>query len=506
MPWPLILILGLVLVGGLLLGALVLRTVCGLFGEEQPSYKRALLMLPLITIPVMLCFEVIGYGVAKAMHESFQIPPGFSFLNWIRLPIGIQWEVLSKLPLLKYVAIIIPLCLAGFLMVAWLNCNFRIGLGIFLVQWVINFLSLAFISEIGFMLLHVVQGTIGLPEDVVAYLSPQSAIPGHVVAQTNQRTGSQPAEVENQASAPPPPTGGRFSTLKTALTGAAALAGHDGSGEKTDLSKTGSESAEKPGDTNPVNQFLNQDNHQVMQSWGHSMAEALDHLRHGAEPLVESVSKSAEPITKYLPEPIHHFLDNGGWWIIIGIAFVVSLLYLRHLVGRIRHLMKPKKRKASDNWHKELSFALGTMGEPLHPVGPVQATVQGVPARLRFVALAAGGKEVEPISENSLESVLEQILGGLYGAVSQDEPFVKVWETAYGGTLGFAAQFHNLVKIPGQANKPSKWVLIAGTVKFGPTEKIHLGLAFQTAKPTTLRNITVRNGNWLEVLGTKNNA
>ncbi len=496
MPWQLLLIFAFVLVVGLAVGALILRTCCGLFGEEQPSYKRALLMLPLVTIPVLLTFEVIGYGCARAMHESLQIPVGFSFINWLRLPMGIQWEVLGKLPFLKWISVVIPLCFAGIMMVAWLNCNFRIGLGIFVVQWILNFLAIALIGQIGFFALRLFHNTIGVPEDVAAYLTPHVPVPGHTATE-------KPGEGENSPTGPP--QGGRFSRLKTTLTGATAVAGHDASAVQPDLSKGTPDGAETgaPGaspDPQAVHQFLT---HEDLQSWGHSLTESLDHLRHGAEPLVESVSKAAEPVTRHLPSGVNQFLDHqGGWLILIGLAFVITVLYLRHIVNRVRKLMKRKGRKASDNWNKELSFALADLGTNLHPSGPIQASVQGIPARLRYVALCAGGKDVEPLNENSLEGVLDQILAGLYDAVSPDEPYVKVWETTYGGTLGFAAMFHHLVVIPGPKDKASKWALVAGTVKFGPTEKVHLGLAFELARPASLRNVTVKDGKWLETIGT----
>jgi hypothetical protein len=47
-------------------------------------------------------------------------------------------------------------------------------------------------------------------------------------------------------------------------------------------------------------------------------------------------------------------------------------------------------------------------------------------------------------------------------------------------------------------------VVVAGTVEFGPTDKVHLGLAFQTEKATSLRNLTVdgKTTRWLDVIGT----
>jgi len=486
MSWPLLLSFGWVLIVGRLAGALILRTSCGLFGEEQPTDRRALIMLPLVTIPVIACFELTGYGLAVAMHESVKMPQGFSFLHWARLPLGIQWIVLGHLPFgAKWFTVITSLCLAGILMVAWLQCKFRVGLGIFLVQWVVNFVALALVSQLAFFLLPLVERTVGLPQDVTAYLAPQAPNPAQ---------GTHPANQKD--------LGGKYSQLKRELSGEThPAAGAPAPGSPPEANNP--ERGQNPVETNPLARFISNENKEAVESWGKSLTQLLDQMRHGAEPLVESISQSAEPITRHLPAPVNHFMDHqGGWWLVITVAFLVTVLYIRHLVNRLRKLFKKKKRKASDTWNKDLSFALGDLGPMVYAPGHTQATVRGIPARLRFAVLCPGSRDMGKLEEHNLEGLLDQIMPGLFQAVESDVPFIKVWEENFAGTKGFASLFHNLVRIPGPPKRPTKWVLVAGTVVFSPTEKVHLGLAFETEKATNMRNISVEKGNWLDLLGT----
>ncbi len=481
MPWIVLAVVVLVLVFGAFLATLILRTSCGMFGEEQPSYKRAFLMLVLITIPVVLCFEGMGYGAALAMHESLNLPPGFSFINWLRLPMGIQWQALGTVPLLKYVPVIVSLCLAGVMMVAWIQCTFRKGLLIIAVQWIFNGLALAILGQVGLFSLTAYDRMVGLPPDVKEYLTGQ-----HVA-------NSQAADPAEKPKGPPPRDGGKFHNLKeTTKNHAKKDASHDEAG--------GGEN--KP---NPIAAFLSEDSRETARSWGHSFVEFLDRLRHEADPLIDTIRAHAHPVTQHLPAFVNNFLDNqGGWWILIGLTIIVCFLWVKNTIKRIRHLTKKKSRKASDTWNKDLAWPLGGIGELVHPVDGVQLTVKGSPARLRAVVICPATKETQSPGEHSLEGIFEHIEAGMSKTLIQDQPLVRIWEPTFGGSQAFASLCHNLVTIPGPKGKPTKWVVVAGTVEFGPTDKVHLGLAFQTEKATSLRNLTVdgKTTRWLDVIGT----
>jgi hypothetical protein len=481
MPWIVLVVVVLVLLFGTFLATLILRTSCGMFGEEQPSYKRAFLMLILITIPVALCFEVMGYGAALAMHESLKLPAGFSFINWLRLPLGIQWQALGTVPLLKYVPVIVSLCLAGIMMVAWIQCTFRKGLLIIAVQWLFNGLALAILAQVGMFSLATYDRMVGLPPDVKEYLTGQ-----HVGAAAAGDTAKNPH-------GPPPRDGGKFHNLKE----------NSKAHAKQESTNQDPEKDEKK--LSPIATFLSGDSQETVKTWGHSFVEFLDRLRHEADPLIDTIRNHAHPVTQHFPLFLNNFLDNqGGWWILIGLTILVCFLWVKSTIKRIRHLTKKKTRKASDTWNKDLAWPLGGIGEIVHPVEGVQLTVKGSPARLRAVVICPATKETQAPGEHSLDGIFEHIEAGMSRTLIQDQPLVRVWEPTFGGSQAFASLCHNLVTIPGPKGKPTKWVVVAGTVEFGPTDKVHLGLAFQTEKATSLRNLTVdgKTTRWLDVIGT----
>lgn len=481
MPWIVLAVVVLVLLFGTFLATLILRTSCGMFGEEQPSYKRAFLMLILITIPVALCFEGMGYGAALAMHESLRLPPGFSFINWLRLPLGIQWQALGTVPLLKYVPVVVSLCLAGVMMVAWIQCTFRKGLLIIATQWLFNGLAFAILAQVGMFTLSAYDRMVGLPPDVKEYLTGQ-----HVTAQA-------PADAAKNPHGPPPREVGKFHNLK------ADTKAH------TEKDATKEDPAKGENKPSPISAFLSEDSRETVRSWGHSFVEFLDRLRHEADPLIDTIRNHAHPVTQHLPEFVNNFLDNqGGWWILIGLTILICFLWIKSTIKRIRRLTKKKSRKASDTWNKDLAWPLGGIGEIVHPVEGVQLTVKGLHARLRAVVICPATKETQSPSEHSLEGIFEQIEAGMSRTLIQDQPLIRIWEPTFGGPQAFASLCHNLVTIPGPKGKPSKWVVVAGTVEFGPTDKVHLGLAFQTEKATSLRNLTVdgKSTRWLDVIGT----
>lgn len=485
MPWVVLFVVVLVVLFGTFLATLILRTSCGIFGEEQPSYKRAFLMIILITVPVVLCFEIIGYGAARAMHESLKLAPGFSFINWIRLPLGIQWQALGTLPLLKWVPVVVSLCVAGIMMVAWIQCTFRKGIMIVFVQWIFNGVALALLGNAGYFALGAFDRMVGLPPDVKEYLTSQH------VAHPNAKADPKLA---------PPRDGGKFHNLKTAHQATLPVAGPQ---SHEPMSAPNDPAADHK--SNPLSTFLHDNPSETLRSWGHSMVEFLDRMRDEADPLIDTIRNHSHPVTQHFPPFINNFLDNqGGWLIIIGLTVTICFLWLKRTVKRFRKVTKKKKRKASDTWNMDLAWHMGDLGDVAHPVESVQLTVKGMPARLRAVVLSSGTKETQPITDRSIDGILDFIQEGMSKTLIQDQPLVRIWEPAYGGSKAFANLCQNLVTIPGPKGKSTNWVIVAGTVEFNATEKVHIGLAFQTEKATTLRNLTVdgQTTKWQDAIGT----
>ena len=127
-----------------------------------------------------------------------------------------------------------------------------------------------------------------------------------------------------------------------------------------------------------------------------------------------------------------------------------------------------------------------------------QLSVDGVPVRLRLVAVAPVGKR--PVGK--VDSVLEQVLRGLGEVSIDDKPRIRVWPPQL-SSKGFAPTFFRLTHRPEPEGKPSRWILLAGPARAG-SMPVLLGLACQADKPSTLGLVTVDELQWGEILEVQN--
>ena len=200
------------------------------------------------------------------------------------------------------------------------------------------------------------------------------------------------------------------------------------------------------------------------------------------EPLWKSVQDKLPAPVAALPGWVQLAAVLGVLAIAALVALVLLLVVLRMLFGR-----KAKPKAAS------LEEDLSTYPPLKGGGGDRRLVVEGVPVRLRLVAIAPAGKQSE-VDEEQVEPMLERILPGLGRIFAADKPRVRIWpmQLSY---QGFTKHFHRNTLIPEGEGELSPWVVVAGRAKLGKNQ-VMVGLALQAQKPTTIGRLTLEAHEW----------
>jgi hypothetical protein len=129
---------------------------------------------------------------------------------------------------------------------------------------------------------------------------------------------------------------------------------------------------------------------------------------------------------------------------------------------------------------------------------PRRLSVNGIPGRLRLIVLAPTGKTQENIMPDHVAELLNNVVRGLGAFVVSDKPRIKVWPPQL-SIAGFAPTFHRLVESPDAADRPSRWVKLAGPARTGK-RPILLGLAIYADELCQLGDVNVETTEWGELL------
>ena len=231
----------------------------------------------------------------------------------------------------------------------------------------------------------------------------------------------------------------------------------------------------------------------------------LHAMHERADPILKELKENLKPITDKLPASVNHFLDSGGWWLVIGLLSVIFFFWARSLWYKIKRAFRkgnPNKKKlllSSEKWAAgELFEDLSKMTAPINRPGKDRVTVKGIPARIYLIILAKAGGSGPDLSESQSEAILDYVLSGLGEVSSRDYPRVKIWEPQY-SPEGFTQIFNQNIRVPQPKGTKSNWILANGAVKMG-RDKIYLGIAFFADEPNLVRNIAITGDQWLDVL------
>jgi hypothetical protein len=381
---------------------------------------------------------------------------------------------MGLVPILRYLPIVFAGCMAATLYVLILAEPFRNCLVILLIQWTLNVAAMAILS---FALTNIVHFMVpAQPEstELAAQQDPNVAPrPPEVRAATRPKPHRLTRRPEGKPEKAPEPE-----TPKPAEGEASPAAGSD---LKAAL-------ADHKG--NPESSFA-------------QLREQLHALDEHAKPYLEPIETACAPYTKYLPEPVQEFLEDGGWWLVFAALAVAVLFWLRALYRRgkralfhkHRHHRKARRAHGSEN---PLVIDLDLVGDAFSDPGPHQIAVRGQPGRLRLVVLAPSSGYAGDLLPEMAESLLDWIQPGLGEIVASDSPRVVVWPR-HPSVGRFTEVFHKLVQAPEVKGRRSPWVLLSGAAHLG-RQTVFLGLAVFLDKTTYQREIEVAREKWGEVL------
>jgi hypothetical protein len=96
-------------------------------------------------------------------------PPNYSYLTWLREPMGLKWFVLGYVPLIRYLPVLFALCAGGVVQVLLWKIHFRVGMLVFLSQLFLNIFAMAVLSLVFSFFVGVEKGFDGkVPRRVAA--------------------------------------------------------------------------------------------------------------------------------------------------------------------------------------------------------------------------------------------------------------------------------------------------------------------------------------------------
>jgi hypothetical protein len=215
---------------------------------------------------------------------------------------------------------------------------------------------------------------------------------------------------------------------------------------------------------------------------------------------MEPVRHFLAPLTDALPASVRQFLDAGGWWLVLGLAGLLTLLLVAAVLGPLWRALGRRRRPSADDGDLDLEEDLDRCPVPAHPPGPRRLTVYHLPVRLCLVVVAPAGTEAV-VDATAVSELLDRVVPGLGAIVAYDLPRVRVWPAQL-SAQGFTIAFHRRVRRPEAEGQPSRWVLVAGRAQVG-RHAVLVGLGLWADEPNNLGRLTLQPHQWLDVLRLK---
>jgi hypothetical protein len=200
------------------------------------------------------------------------------------------------------------------------------------------------------------------------------------------------------------------------------------------------------------------------------------------------------PVTRHLPPPAQDFLDSGGWLLVFAGLAALCVVWPRFHRSPTR---KRRRRPTPPSPSPRIDLSL--VGGGVTARGPRQATVGGVPARLRLVVLVPADPAAGRLTADAAPGLLEAVRPGLAEVLGYDFPRVEVWPDIRPHET-FRRAFEADVGVPDPSGRPSRWVVLLGTATAGGGPA-HVGLALYTDRPTADRVVELPAGGWAGVVG-----
>jgi hypothetical protein len=134
---------------------------------------------------------------------------------------------------------------------------------------------------------------------------------------------------------------------------------------------------------------------------------------------------------------------------------------------------------------------------PPPPIGDRQLKVNGMPVRIRLVVVAPTGSAQDPIGNDDVFSILNEVTHGLGSVARSDKPRVRVWPPQL-SVAGFAPTFHRLVDATDASKNGKRWIKLAGHAKTSG-RPVLVGLAVLADEATSMNELTLSATDWQEL-------
>lgn len=122
-----------------------------------------------------------------------------------------------------------------------------------------------------------------------------------------------------------------------------------------------------------------------------------------------------------------------------------------------------------------------------------------VPVRLGVLVLAPTGRGSELPANDTLPTVVEQIVPGLMEVLRVHQPLFQRWPAQL-STQGFSTTFFAHLALPGDCGRSTPWCALAGRVEF-EGKKYLVGVAVCAHRANSFGQIIVeRETDWLDML------
>ena len=151
---------------------ILMRTTAFWTDEGPGTILGAAKTVLAIWLTVFFVYDLSGYGFARLMQDprlGIAFPPNYSYLTWLREPMGLKWFVLGYVPLIRYLPVLFALCAGGVVQVLLWKIPFRVGMLVFLSQLFLNIFAMAVLSLVFSFFVGVERGANGkVPRRVAA--------------------------------------------------------------------------------------------------------------------------------------------------------------------------------------------------------------------------------------------------------------------------------------------------------------------------------------------------
>jgi len=128
---------------------ILMRTTAFWTDEGPGTILAAVKTVFAIWLTVFFVYDLSGYGFARLMQDprlGIAFPPNYTYLTWLREPMGLKWHVLGYVPLIRYLPVLFALCAGGTVQVLLWKIHFRVGMLVFLSQLFLNIFAIAMLS------------------------------------------------------------------------------------------------------------------------------------------------------------------------------------------------------------------------------------------------------------------------------------------------------------------------------------------------------------------------